>query len=112
MFHYGTITLVYIGQSKDEKGSPIELTQEKEVKTTETKTFSLNYYTSNGVLQRSMRNSRNFVVAKHLCDDIVVDDVKYELAYVKLNDITYHIRNILNYRKSGLRMLLDVEELK
>ena len=112
MFHYSKATLIYIGNGVADNGSPIELKHCREVKVTQTRNFSLNFYNSNGTLQRSMRNSRNIVIPAEYAKDICIDGVRYELLYVNYQGLRYRVQNILNYRKSGLRVLLDIEELR
>lgn len=113
MLHYGEVNLIYIGQGVADNGSPIELEHVIEnVKISETRTFSLNYYNTSGTLQRSMRDSKNIVVPIQLTKDIVKDGIKYQLLYVQYYGVRYRVYNILNYRKSGLRMLLDIQEVR
>lgn len=113
MLRFSQADLIFIGQGKDEKGSPKELVHVvKNVKVSETKTFSLNYYNTNGTLQRSMRKSRNLLIPIHLTEDIVKDGVRYELLYIDYQCLRYRVHNILHYRRNGLRMLVDIEELR
>lgn len=105
-------TLKYIAQGKASNGSPIELSVTRVIKVKEIKNFSLNYYTMGTESQRSMRNSKNIVVPKWVTEDIINDGKRYELLYVNYNGLDYHIKNILKYFKSSLRMVLDIEELK
>ena len=44
--------------------------------------------------------------------DRVVDNVRYELLYVEYHGLKYRVQNILNYYKSGIRMILDIEEVR
>lgn len=112
MFHYGKAELIYISSSAKDTGSPTELKITKTCKVTETKQFSLNFYSSANGKQRLMRKSKNIVVPINFTEDIVQDGKRYELTYVNYNNLKYQVHNILNYRKSGLRMLLDIEELR
>ena len=113
MLRFSQADLVYIGQGKNSKGSPKELEHiVKGVKVTETKTFSLNYYNTNGTLQRSMRKSKNIVIPLHLSEDKIINGVRYELLYVDYQCLRYRVHNILHYRRNGLRVLLDIEELR
>ena len=113
MLHYSKANLIYIGQSKSENGSPKEVEYVLEnVKVVETRTFSLNYYNTSGTLQRSMRKSKNIVLPITLTEDRVINGVRYELLYVDYQGLRYRVHNILHYRRNGLRMLLDIEELR
>lgn len=112
MQHFNAATLVYVAQSKKRNGSPIELEIRKIAKVKEVRNFSLNFYTSQGTTQRNMRNSRNLVVPMDLTKDIIEDGLRYELLYVEIDGLKYHIQNILNYYKKSLQALLDIEELR
>lgn len=114
MFIKSEAELIYEGQGVKENGSPVALYQSKTVRVDELETFSSNYYNEQ---QRNMRLSRNFVVPTYLTDDIVVDDVRYELMYVNYQDKKYRIRNILKYNarytgRTRQRMILDVQEVR
>lgn len=63
-------------------------------------------------MQRSMRKSKNLVVPIEMTQDRVIDGVRYELLYVEYHGLKYRVQNILNYYKSGIRMILDIEELR
>ena len=113
MQHYSAATLIYVGRITADNGSPKEVTVEKpNVKVRQIRNFSLNYYTTNGGNLRSMRNSRNLVVAKQLTEDIKREGVKYELMYVRYNGLKYRVKEVLNYWKTDLRVILDCEEVK
>lgn len=103
---------MYVATSRNEKGSPVEVEIVKNVRVKQIRNFSMNYYSVNGTNQRSMRNSRNFVVSKDLTKDIIQDGLRYEPLYVVYDGIKYHIKEILNYYKSALRMILDTEEVR
>lgn len=113
MLYYNEATLVYVGTKKASDFSPYEVKIEKTARVKEIKTFSLNYYTSAGENQRSMRLSKNIVVPKWMTDDIFDESgTRYELLYVTYNNIRYHVANVLKYYKSSIRMVLDIEELR
>lgn len=113
MLRFSQADLVFIGQTKDDKGSPKELEYVlKNVKVVETKTFSLNYYNTNGTLQRSMRKSRNLVIPTYLTEDRIINGIRYELLYIDYQCLRYRVHNILHYRRNALRMLVDIEELR
>lgn len=109
---FGIATLEYVAKTKASNGSPTVATFTRVIKVKEIKTFSLNYYLMNDVNIRSMRNSKNLVVPKWCTEDILKDNLRYELMYVSYKGLKYHIKNILKYYKSSLRMILDIEELK
>ena len=52
MQYYGEATLVYVGKTVDEKGSPQEVTLSRQVKAKEIKRFSDDFYTTSGVKQQ------------------------------------------------------------
>lgn len=112
MQYYETATLIYVGSIKKGNGSPQEVTISHRSKVKEVRNFSLNFYTSNGVMQRSMRKSKNLVVPMEMTQDRVIDGVRYELLYVEYHGLKYRVQNILNYYKSGIRMILDIEEMR
>ena len=112
MQYYEAATLIYVGSTKKGSGSPKEETITHRCKVKEIRNFSLNFYTSNGTLQRSMRKSKNLVVPMEMTHDRVVDNVRYELLYVEYHGLKYRVQNILNYYKSGIRMILDIEEVR
>lgn len=112
MQHYETATLIYVGSIKKGNGSPKEVSISQRCKVKETRNFSLNFYNSNGTMQRSMRKSKNLVVPIEMTQDRVIDGVRYELLYVEYHGLKYRVQNILNYYKSGIRMILDIEELR
>lgn len=112
MQHYETATLIYVGSIKKGSGSPKEVSISHRCKVKETRNFSLNFYNSNGTMQRSMRKSKNLVVPIEMTQDRVIDGVRYELLYVEYHGLKYRVQNILNYYKSGIRMILDIEELR
>lgn len=112
MLHYGQAKLIYIGQGVADNGSPIELEFTRVCKVTETNTFSVNYYNTSGTLQRSMRDSKNIVIPIQYTKDVCKDGTRYQLLYIEYYGIRYRVYNILHYRKSGLRMLLDIQEVR
>lgn len=112
MQHFQKATLIYVTQGKASDGSPTEETFTRTIQVKEIKTFSLNFYTSNGQDQRNMRLSKNIVVPKWLTEDHIYDGKRYELLYVEFGGIRYHVKNVLKYYKSSLRMILDIEELR
>lgn len=101
--------LIYISQSKNENGSPIELEIVKTVKVNETETFSSRYYNDE---QRLMRLSRNLIVPAYYVKDIQENGLNYELSYVNYEGKKYKVRNILKVKNTRLNMLLDVQELR
>lgn len=115
MFIKSQAELVYEGQGVADNGSPVSIYQTKTVRVDEVETFSANYYNEQ---QRNMRLSRNLVIPTYLTNDIVVDDVNYELMYVNYDDKNYRIRNILKYSsrnmsgKTRQRMILDIQEVR
>lgn len=111
MQYFDEATLIYVGSTQKANGSPEEVTISLIAKVKVIRNFSLNYYNVTGTATRSMRNSRNFVVNKDLIEDRYVDDVKYELLYVVYDGIKYRIREILNYYKTGMRYILDTQEV-
>lgn len=78
----------------------------------EVKAFSLNYYIMGGDNQRLMRNSKNLVVPRWTTEDIVQDDVTYELLYVHYHNKKYRVQQILRQFRTNTRVLLDIEELR
>lgn len=111
MQYFDEATLIYVGQGQKTNGSPLELTISRTAKVKVIRNFSLNYYNVTGTATRSMRNSRNFVVDKDRIEDIVEDGKRYELLYVVYKGIKYRIREILNYYKTGMRYILDTQEV-
>lgn len=101
--------LIYISQSINENGSPIELEIVKTVKVNETETFSSRYYNDE---QRLMRLSRNLIVPTYYVKDIQENGLNYELSYVNYEGKKYKVRNILKVKHTRLNMLLDVQELR
>lgn len=101
--------LIYISQSKNENGSPIELEIVKTVKVNETETFSSRYYNDE---QRLMRLSRNLIVPTYYVKDIQENGLNYELSYVNYEGKKYKVRNILKVKHTRLNMLLDIQELR
>lgn len=114
MFIKSVAELIYEGQGVADNGSPVYLTISKVVRVNELETFSINYYNEQ---QRNMRLSRNLVVPTYLTNDIVQNDVTYELMYVNYDDKKYRIRNILKYRgtysgRTRQSMILDIQEVR
>lgn len=108
---YGTATLIYIGTTKAENGSPVEVTLSKDVKVKEITAFSRYYYANFGVKVRNMRKSHNLVVPRELTWDIVKDGITYELQKVIYNGAPYYIQEIMRYFPTDLRVILDCEEI-
>lgn len=111
MQYFDEATLIYVGSTQKANGSPVEVTINRPAKIKVIRNFSLNYYNVTGTASRSMRNSRNFVVNKDMIEDIVEDNVRYELLYVEYLGIKYRIREILNYYKTGMRYILDTQQV-
>lgn len=113
MLYYGKAELIYVGNAKTSDGSPYEITITRTIRVKEVKTFSVNYYTSFNANQRSMRLSKNIVVPRWVCDDIVKDGVRYELMYVNMNGLKYSVKQTLIYFKMATtRRILDIQELR
>lgn len=112
MLRFAEATLVFVGQTKYDDGSPKQVEISKTVKAVEQKTFSLNFYNTSGTLQRSMRQSKNLVLPKELTDDIIQDGIRYELLYIDYYGLRYRVHNILHYRRNALRVLVDMQELR
>lgn len=114
MFIKSEAELIYEGQGVADNGSPVSLQKSVVVRVDELETFSSNYYNEQ---QRNMRLSRNLVVPTYLTNDIIEDDVVYELMYVNYQDKNYRVRNILKYssRQTGRtrqKMILDIQEVR
>lgn len=109
---FSEVSLIYVAQAKDEKGSPKALIQERKTKAKEIRSFSLNYYLTTNATTRIMRLSKNIVVPKWMTDDFFFEDKRYQLRYVDYQGLRYAVKNILHYYKSSLRMILDIEELQ
>lgn len=104
------LDLVYVGDSKNENGSPIRLEIVKEnIKCDLMETFSSYYYSEN---ERLMRLSRNFSVPVELVRDLNINGIRYELSYVIFDGLRYQIRNVLNHRQSIRLKILDCQELR
>lgn len=112
MLKFSQAELIYTCQTRAENGSPIELTLSRTVKAKEIKTFSRQYYAFGGAEQRSMRDSKNLVVAQAFTWDILQDGHRYELRYVNYNGRKYAVREDLVYFKQDLRRVLDIQELR
>lgn len=110
---YGAAELIYVGMTKKGNGSPEARTITlSNVKVKETRTFSLNYYTSQPN-SRQMRLSKNLVVDKALTQDRVDEDgVRCELMFVMYHGVKYTVREILHYYKRDRAMILDCEETR
>lgn len=109
MFIKSECELIYQGQGVMENGSPTLLEVSQTVRCDEMETFSNNYYNEQ---QRNMRLSRNLVVPSYLCDDITENNVNYELMYVIYDDRKFKVRNILKYKGTRQRMILDIQEVR
>lgn len=112
MLRFNAATLTYIGQTKAENGSPVEVSISRTIKVKEVHTFSLNYYLTSGDQQRIMRNSKNLEVPRWATEDIVQDDVEYELMYVLYEGKNYRVQQILRQYRTEKRVLIDIEELR
>lgn len=112
MQYFNEATLIYVAQVKKASGSPKELTIEKRIKVKEVRNFSLNFYSSQGTTQRSMRNSKNLVIPKGYSKDMIQDEKRYELLYVVVDGLKYRVQNVLTYFKKDTQVILDVEELR
>lgn len=112
MQYFDEATLIYVGSKQKTNGSPEEITIRLVAKVKVIRNFSLNYYNVVGTASRNMRNSRNFVVDRDLIEDRFDDEGRrYELTYVNYHGINYRIREILNYYKTGMRYILDTQEV-
>lgn len=109
MFIKSECELIYQGQGVAENGSPTLLEVSQTVRCDEMETFSNNYYNEQ---QRNMRLSRNLVVPSYLCNDITENNVNYELMYVIYDDRKFKVRNILKYKGTRQRMILDIQEVR
>lgn len=114
MFIKSEVTLIYQGQGVAENGSPTILEKTKLVRCEELETFSNNYYNDQ---QRNMRTARNLVIPTYQTEDIIDNDVRYELMYVEYHDRKYKVRNILKYKgrynqRTRQKMILDVQEVR
>lgn len=102
--------LIYTGLGQKDTGSPVKnQIIEDNIKCDDMETFSQNYYAQN---QRIMRLSKNIAIFKHLSEDRVVDNVRYELSHVEIYGRKYKIQNILKHRDSYLKVILDCQELR
>lgn len=112
MQHYGKATLVYVGKTVDEKGSPKEVTFSREVKVKEIKRFSDDFYTTSGVNQQELRGTINITVSTWLTNDVVNDGITYELTYVHFRNDKYKVFRVRDYYKTSLQMILILTELR
>lgn len=112
MLYFDQAELIYVAPSKAENGSPTELRITRTMRIKEIKTFSRNYYTASGINQRSMRYSKNFVVPFWATEDIIEDGKRYELVYIYYQGLKYHVKEVLKYYMTELRMVLDCEEVR
>ena len=116
MQYYSKATLVYVGKTTDEKGSPQEVTFTREVKAKEIKRFSDDFYTTSGVKQQELRGTRNLTVPTWLTEDVVQDGIRYELTYVdyatKFGADRYRVHRVREYFKTSLQMILILVELR
>lgn len=111
MQYYSTATLIYVGTSQHENGSPYEVILTRDVKVKEISRFSRYYYSNSAVNQRNMRKARNLVVPRELATDVVRDGITYELQRVTYNGVNYRIYEVLAYFQTDLRVILDCEEI-
>lgn len=109
MFIKSQCELIYQGQGVITNGSPVSLEVREIVRCDEMEIFSANYYNDQ---QRNMRQSRNLVVPTYQTFDKVVDGKTYELMYVIYDGRKYKVRNILKYRGTRQRMILDIQEVR
>lgn len=109
MFIKSECELIYQGQGVLSNGSPVLLEIKKTVRVDEMEKFSNNYYNDQ---QRNMRLSHNLVVPTYLTDDIEQDGKPYELMYVNYDGKKYKVRNILKYRGTRQKMILDIQEVR
>jgi hypothetical protein len=109
MFIKSECELIYEGQGVLPNGSPVLLTISKTVRVDEMETFSNNYYNDQ---QRNMRLSRNLVVPTYMTEDIEQDGKPYELMYVNYDGKKYKVRNILKYKGTRQKMILDIQEVR
>lgn len=108
MYRLNECALVYINQSKDERGNPVITKHLKNIKCKIMESFSQNYYQSQ---TREMRNSKNIIVSKPYIEDVVIDGAIYHLEYVNFYDRKYKVKNILVNRRSAITSILDCEEV-
>lgn len=73
------------------------------------KTFSVNYYNNN---QRQMRLSRNIVVPSFQVEDIVIENIPYELMYAMYDGKKYKIANILTKKSTRAQVILDLQQVR
>lgn len=109
MFIKSQCELIYQGQGSLPNGSPVSLEITETARCDEMETFSINYYNDQ---QRNMRQSRNLVVPTWYTFDKVADGKTYELLYVIYDGRKYKVRNILKYRGTRQRMILDIQEVR
>lgn len=114
MFIKSQVELIYEGHSVSDNGDPIRLDISKVVRCDEMETFSHQYYNEQ---QRNMRISRNLVIPTYLCEDIIQDNIRFELMYCNYNGLKYKVKNVLKYKSrtvknTRMKMVLDIEELK
>lgn len=109
MFIKSECELIYQGQGVMPNGSPTILEITSTVRCDEMETFSNNYYNDQ---QRNMRISRNLVIPTYMTEDLVVDDVRYELMYCNYHGRKYKVRNILKVRNTRQKMILDIQEVR
>lgn len=112
MQYYGEATLVYVGKTVDEKGSPQEVTLSRQVKAKEIKRFSDDFYTTSGVKQQELRGTRNITVSTWLTEDVVQNGITYELTYVEYKNDKYKVHRVREYYKTSLQMILILVELR
>lgn len=109
MFIKSECELIYQGQGVAQNGSPTILEKTETVRCDEMETFSNNYYNEQ---QRNMRLSRNLVIPSYLCEDVVENNQRYELMYVIYDGKKFKVRNILKYKGTRQRMVLDIQEVR
>lgn len=112
MLSFGEATLRYAGQVYGENGSPTEVYTTRRIAVKEIKSFGLNYYMMGTQNQRIMRKSKNFVVPRWVVNDIIEENVRYQLLYLTYNNVEYAVKQVLRYFKMENRVILDCEELR
>ena len=108
MYRLGQVELVYLHQSEDSNYNPVIEEHRVLVKCTLMDTFSVNYYLNQS---REMKNSKNIIVPKTYCNDVIIGSKRYQLEYANFGTRKYKIVNVLNNRDSSLTSILDTEEV-
>lgn len=109
MYIKSSVELIYVGQGIATNGSPLTYEEKLVVMCDELEIFSVEYYNN---MQRDMRTSRNLVVPTYLTDDVVKNDIRYELMFCNYDGKRYKVRNILKVRNTRQRMILDIQEVR